>query len=937
MKTDYLFQQDRSFLKYLLFIKGKITCLLGMSFISSIFLISAVANAQVVPDGTTSTTVDGDGSDFTINQGDRSGNNLFHSFQDFSVPNGGSATFNNADSIQNIFSRVTGGNISQIDGLLGANGSANLFLVNPAGIIFGEGASLDVGGSFLGSTADSILFSDGMEFSATDAQTKPILTINAPIGLNFRDNPGNIINRSLDGETLIGLEVLADKTLALIGGDLLIEGGILSTERGRIELGSVDANNTVNITPINKGFDFSYEDIFDFRDINLNSAAFVYSLGENAGDIQVTGRNISLIEGSQIGIDNEFSGRAADLEVIASESLELDGNAAEVDLGDFETLLFNNIVNEVRGEGSQILIEAPRLTVSNGSRISASSAGSGIGVDIFVNADDIFVATPFTDSELNILRPVGIFTRVDTDGLGNGGNITIETDTLTLNEGGQIATDTFGSGDAGDLTVNADKSIEIVGDTEFFPSNISTNVGDEATATGNGGNLTLNTSRLVVQDGAQIATVARQGNGGTLIIDAESILLSGTSPLEEAGGTSRGGIILSVQPAFEAESGETIFSTGNAGTLNLTAGELVIERGAGITLNTFSQGEGGNGNINVNNLLVRSGGRISAGSLVEANSIAPNNRGDGGTLDITASESVEITGTGDINGETVNDGLFTLAQSDGDAGNITLTTDNLTVSDGGEINASGSGLGAAGNLTITANSLNLDRGTLTAATASGTGGNITLQIDNTITLSSNSLISAAATGNANGGNLSIDSNFVVAFQGNNDIIARAAQGQGGNIAITAESVLGIQERPLNPFTNDINASSEFGLDGAISLDTPDLNPLQGATELPVSIVQPSETTQQACAANREAAAKNGLDITGKGGVPPAPELPLNSLNTIIDGKVNPVPTIPAPIETSQGKIQLARGIKVTEEGISLVAYRTDNNGDRLIDVETNCE
>ena len=113
--------------------------------------------AQVTPDGTTNTTVNPNGSNnFTIENGDRAGGNLFHSFDQFSVPNGGSAIFNNPTDISNILSRVTGGNISNIDGLIQANGSANLFLVNPAGILFGNNARLAIGGSFFGTTADSM-------------------------------------------------------------------------------------------------------------------------------------------------------------------------------------------------------------------------------------------------------------------------------------------------------------------------------------------------------------------------------------------------------------------------------------------------------------------------------------------------------------------------------------------------------------------------------------------------------------------------------------------------------------------------------------------------------------------------------------------------------------------------------------------------------------
>ncbi len=212
--------------------KPKITGLIQYSclvFSASIFSTPAVA--QVTTDGTTATIViSPDGSNFVIHDGNRAGNNLFHSFQDFSVPTNGSASFNNAVDIQNIFSRVTGGNISSIDGLLGANGAANLFLINPAGIIFGRNAILNIGGSFLGSTADSLLFPEG-EFSAVDLDNPPLLTINAPIGLSFRDEPGEIVNQSVTfdiiSQSFAGLQVRPGATLALIGGDLSFNGGIL--------------------------------------------------------------------------------------------------------------------------------------------------------------------------------------------------------------------------------------------------------------------------------------------------------------------------------------------------------------------------------------------------------------------------------------------------------------------------------------------------------------------------------------------------------------------------------------------------------------------------------------------------------------------------------------------------------------------------------------
>ena len=117
------------------------------------FAIPNPVTAQISSDGSVSTTVTtNDSVNFLIENGERAGNNLFHSFSEFSIPTGGEAFFNNATDIANIFSRVTGGSISNIDGLIRANGSANLFLINPSGISFGKNASLSIGGSFFATT-----------------------------------------------------------------------------------------------------------------------------------------------------------------------------------------------------------------------------------------------------------------------------------------------------------------------------------------------------------------------------------------------------------------------------------------------------------------------------------------------------------------------------------------------------------------------------------------------------------------------------------------------------------------------------------------------------------------------------------------------------------------------------------------------------------------
>ncbi len=133
--------------------------------------------------------------------------NLFHSFSDFNVGEFGRVYFDNPAGVANILSRVTGGNVSNILGTLGVLGNANLFLINPNGIVFGPNSRLDLGGSFFGSTADSVLFEDGTVFSTKNPNEKPLLTINIPSGLQYGSNPGSITNQSSlfrvpDGETL---------------------------------------------------------------------------------------------------------------------------------------------------------------------------------------------------------------------------------------------------------------------------------------------------------------------------------------------------------------------------------------------------------------------------------------------------------------------------------------------------------------------------------------------------------------------------------------------------------------------------------------------------------------------------------------------------------------------------------------------------------------
>ena len=237
---------------------------------SLVFAQAIQGDNTLSSNGFTDSVVNQMGDNYLITGGTEVGSNLFHSFLEFSVPNFGSATFDNSLAIGNIISRVTGANISDIQGLIRANGADNLFLINPNGIIFGPNAALNIGGSFVASTADSIEFLGGGNFSAkTPNSGGTLLTMTAPLGLQMGPNPGEIRvrgfgnNRVTDPNNfeiitlpsppfapLRPLAVNPGETLALVGGDIVFEGGNVEASQGRIELGAF-RNGQVDLTTVN--------------------------------------------------------------------------------------------------------------------------------------------------------------------------------------------------------------------------------------------------------------------------------------------------------------------------------------------------------------------------------------------------------------------------------------------------------------------------------------------------------------------------------------------------------------------------------------------------------------------------------------------------------------------------------------------------------------
>ncbi|ODG99168.1 hypothetical protein A4S05_38380 [Nostoc sp. KVJ20] len=718
-----------------------------------------------------------------------------------------------------------------------------------------------------------------------------------PVGLGFAEVPAKIINQAIaldSSDNLVGLQVPSVKTLALIGGEVAIEGGFLTTPGGRIELGSVSGNSFVNLTPVDKGWVLGYEDVQNFQDITLSQAAFVGSSDFLGADIQMQGRRITITEGSQVSSVTDFDGQAANVKIRASQQLEVIGTPEDF----FTTGIFNEIAGDVSGEGKTLTIETGSLIVQGGAQISTTTYGTGRGIDLSVRASES-IQLAGNSTIFNV--PSGLFAAVAPGAIGNGGVLTLETAKLLVQGGAQVSTATFGAGNAGELRVIASESITVESRRPDDTRSSGLFAQVEEGATGDGGNLIINTQKLNVLGGAQISTSARSGGkGGVLTINAtDSILVSGTAAI--ADNFSRSNILVS------AERG----ATRDAGELQITTNTLTVENGGRISADNFGSGKGGTATLDVKQLLIRNGGEVRAGSF---------SQGDGGTLNVNATESVDVVGIGNINGQETPSTLFSQAQDSGKAGNLTITTPTFKVSNGAVVTVSAIGTGEAGNLTARANTIRLNQGKLTAETNAGAGANIRLEDLKLLLLQNQSLISAQAFNNANGGNIAIDApdGFIVATANqNNDIVANAFQGQGGNININAQSIFGLVQRPSTPpnNTNDIDASSQFGLTGTVTVNTPDVDPSRGLVQLPDNLTDASQQIVSSCNPG-SSARRSSFTVTGRGGIARSPIEPfqgevstarwitLDAINTDQNSNVinEILPSSPAKIVEAQGWI-----------------------------------
>ena len=548
-----------------------------------------------------------DNNHLVITGGKEAGNNLFHSFSEFSVPSDFTVHFDNKVNIENIFSRVTGGSISDINGVIKANGDASLFLLNPAGIIFGPGAELDLGGSFIATTAKAIVFSDGSEFSAANTETEALLTVDIPIGLQYGKSPGAIVADPSNSttESLPKLSIKPGNTIALVGGEVSLRSTTLETNAARTEIGSVSAREFVTLQPSNNGWSMNYDGVNEFGKVELSAGSRIES--GNGGSVQIQGKEIVVRLSI---IDNIISEtvKGGNIDLIATDLIEIDGSLILTQVG--ESRDENNIIT---GKGGNILLQGKRVNLSNGSGISAGTLSEGNGGDVTIDAKDLIELSGRREDNISS------FITTSTGGNGEGGKILVNTGDLLLQDGGQIRAASFGNGAGGEIIVN--------------------------------------TEDLLLQDGGQIRADSTEVGGGT----AGTIDVNATGSIEISGTA-----IELTSEEQEPESG--FFATtesGTGGIINLTAKSILLRDNGAISARAENEGTGGNIKINTATLVLFNPSEISArADEGMGGNIQINAQGlfvDSGFDDepITASSNLGIDGVVDINTPDVDSAIET--------------------------------------------------------------------------------------------------------------------------------------------------------------------------------------------------------------------------------------------------------------------------------------
>ncbi|MEG4149077.1 two-partner secretion domain-containing protein [Microcoleus sp. Pol12B5] len=945
-------------------------CQSSALFFAFLLLFPVPAIAQIIPDNslgaessrTVPDTINNLPSD-RIEGGATRGVNLFHSLREFNIREGRGAYFPNPSGITHIFTRVTGGNPSNILGTLGVLGNGNLFLINPKGIVFGPNARLDLRGSFLASSADSVVFNNGYQFSSSNPQSLPLLNVNIPIGLNFRENPGKIIN-SLAAPALslpelppgfppifnnIGLAVEPGQTLALVGGDIELNQGTLTASTGQILLGSVASPGMVGLGATPLGLSLNYDNISNFGNIEITNRSALNTSGIGGGKVDIRGGNVNInngriyaltlgdIDGRGIDINAQNfraqggaqlstltagSGAAGAVNIRATDSVEMNGIGLDsyrvfggkyTISGSFDPfdpqLLLITGTNSM-GAAGNITIDTGRLLMDNGTALTTTTLGAG-------NAGNITIRAGVLDMLASAMHSGPLL-----GSTGRGGNITFEGKRLTVSDGASVISLTRGEGGAGNINIKASESVEVLRTPTGSP--VASLIGSTASGVnGEAGDINIDTKRLRISDGGGIslssgAVVGNQplnttgGPGGNLTVRAtESVTVEGISGVLANG---------SRNPSFICADANT---ANQGGSINISTPVLTLRGGGVISTASLGSGEAGSITINAGRVeVIGNGGQGEFNSQIQTSVgiaselIDPNATANGGSLNLNVGELI-LRNQGTLNLQALGSGR---------AGNINVKADSISLDNQSSIDGrTASGLGA--NINLEARDIQLRRGSRITTDASiSEGGNINIKSDILVTLpNENSDITANAR-SAAGGRVNINVPNVFGFT------SVTREQVRGNLGLTDDQFAVLQVSPTSLIpTSDIAAISQSSgpaLQGTVTFSSSGVNPAQGLVELPQNVVNPAALI----AANPcTQGADSAFTATGKGGVPASPNDVLSSnssqfnwVEPAVDGSQH-IEGQRVSIEIRPTEIIPAQGWVMDDRGkVTLVAYNSSN-------------